>query len=46
MIKNDTIVSSDLDLLYMTEDPDEVVDIINKHREWKKLKIAESVDNE
>ena len=42
MIKNDTISSGDLDLLYMTDDPDEVVDIINKHREWKKTRIAAS----
>ena len=46
MINNDTIVSSDLDLLYMTDDPEEVVDIINKHRAWKKRKIAESEEGE
>ena len=44
MIKNDTIMSSDLELLYMTDDPDEVVDIINRHREWKKQRIAEAND--
>ena len=42
MIKNDTIASRDLDLLYMTDDPEEVVNIINQHREWKKHMIAES----
>ena len=42
MIKNDTIASSDINLLYMTDNPDEVVDIINKHREWKIRRIAES----
>jgi uncharacterized protein (TIGR00730 family) len=42
MIKNETIFSSDLDLLYMTDDPDEVIAIINEHREWKKQKIAEA----
>ena len=42
MITNDTIASRDLDLLYMTDDPDEVVNIINEHRAWKKTKIAES----
>ena len=44
MIKNDTILSSDLELLYLTDDPDEVVDIINRHREWKKQRIAEAND--
>ncbi len=44
MIKNDTILSSDLELLYMTDDPDEVVDIINRHRDWKKQRIAEAND--
>jgi hypothetical protein len=42
MITNDTIASSDINLLYMTDDPDEVIEIINNHREWKKAKIAES----
>jgi len=42
MITNETIVSSDLDLLYMTDNPDEVIDIINTHRAWKKRRIAES----
>ena len=46
MIKNDTIGSSDLELLYMTDDPDEVIAIINRHREWKKTRIAESEDTE
>ena len=46
MIKNDTIASSDLDLLYMTDDPEEVIDIINKHREWKKQKIEQSKHDE
>ena len=46
MIKNDTITSSDLNLLYMTDDPDEVVTIINSHREWKKARIAESKGGE
>ena len=42
MIKNDTIVSSDLNLLYLTDDPAEVVDIMNKHRAWKQQKIDEA----
>jgi uncharacterized protein (TIGR00730 family) len=42
MIKNDTIVSSDLNLLYLTDDPAEVVDIMNKHRAWKQQKIEEA----
>ena len=40
MIQNETIVSNDLDLLYMTDDPGEVVDIMNRHRSWKKRKIT------
>jgi uncharacterized protein (TIGR00730 family) len=46
MVKNETIISNDLDLLYMTDDPDEVLAIINRHREWKKQKIAESGNNQ
>jgi uncharacterized protein (TIGR00730 family) len=46
MVENETIISSDLDLLYMTDDPVEVLAIINRHREWKKQKIAESRNNE
>ncbi|MGD2054944.1 MAG: TIGR00730 family Rossman fold protein [Gammaproteobacteria bacterium] len=46
MVENETIISSDLDLLYMTDDPVEVLAIINRHREWKKQKIAESRKNE
>jgi hypothetical protein len=42
MIQNETIVSNDLDLLYMTDDPGEVVDIMNRHRSWKKRKISEA----
>lgn len=42
MITNDTIASNDMDLLYMTDNPDEVIDIIKQHREWKKTKIAEA----
>ncbi len=42
MIKNDTIVSNDLNLLYLTDDPDEVVDIMNRHRAWKQQKIEEA----
>lgn len=45
MIRNDTILNSDLDLLYITDDPAEVVAIINRHREWKQQKIAESKDS-
>jgi hypothetical protein len=30
----------------MTDDPDEVLAIINRHREWKKQKIAESGNNQ
>ena len=42
MIKNETIISNDLDLLYLTDDPGEVVDIMNSHRSWKKRKITEA----
>ena len=45
MIRNDTILSSDPGLLYITGDPAEVVAIINRHRAWKKQKIAESTDS-
>ena len=45
MMKNDTILNSDPDQLYIRDDPAEVVGIINRHREWKKQKIAKSTDS-
>ncbi|MCK4739206.1 MAG: TIGR00730 family Rossman fold protein, partial [Deltaproteobacteria bacterium] len=36
MLKYGTISKKDLDLITLTDDPDEVVSIMNKHRAWKK----------
>ena len=40
MIKEDTIVSDDLDIITVTDDIDEVISIMNAHREYK-LKMIE-----
>ena len=40
MIKEDAIVSDDLDIITVTDDIDEVISIMNAHREYK-LKIIE-----
>ncbi|MGX2041218.1 LOG family protein [Methylocaldum sp. MU1018] len=42
MLANQLIDRSDLGHLSITDDPLEVVDIMNKHREWKLKKIVEA----
>jgi uncharacterized protein (TIGR00730 family) len=42
MLKHETISNEDIDLLHMTDDPDEVINIITRHREWKQQKISEA----
>jgi predicted Rossmann-fold nucleotide-binding protein len=42
MLKHEVISNEDIDLLHMTDDPDEVVKIITRHREWKQKKILEA----
>jgi uncharacterized protein (TIGR00730 family) len=42
MLKHETISHEDIDLLHMTDDPDEVINIITRHREWKLQKISEA----
>lgn len=40
-----TISTEDIDLLHMTDDPAEVVEIMKKHRAWKENKKAEAKKN-
>lgn len=42
MLKEKTISKEDLDLVKLTDDPQEVLSIINTHRDWKMKKIKES----
>ncbi len=42
MVKNNTIAKSDMSLITLTDDPNEVVDIINKHREWKEKQVEQA----
>lgn len=42
MLKHGTISSEDIELLHMTDDPDEVINIITRHRKWKQKKISEA----
>ncbi|MFN3531687.1 MAG: hypothetical protein ACK41Q_04120 [Candidatus Brocadia sp.] len=42
MLKEKTISKEDLDLVKLTDDPKEVLSIINAHRDWKMKKIKES----
>ncbi|VAW35779.1 FIG00650312: hypothetical protein [hydrothermal vent metagenome] len=39
MLKNNAITEEDLELIQVTNDQDEVLDIINKHRDWKKDQV-------
>jgi len=39
MLKNNAITEEDLELIQVTDDQDEVLDIINKHRDWKKDQV-------
>ncbi|VAV85314.1 FIG00650312: hypothetical protein [hydrothermal vent metagenome] len=42
MLKNNTVTEEDLKLIQVTNDQDEVLDIINKHRDWKKDQVAKA----
>ena len=42
MLKHKTISKKDLDYIDITDDPKEVVTIINKHMEWKRKMIKEA----
>ena len=42
MLKQKTISKKDLDYIDLTDDPKEVVSIINKHMEWKRKMIKEA----
>jgi uncharacterized protein (TIGR00730 family) len=42
MVKYGTISPEELDIIKQTDDPEEVVAIMNKHRDWKKKMIAKS----
>ena len=39
LVPEQTIGAGDLDLITVTDDPDEVVSIMNRHRSWKKRMI-------
>jgi hypothetical protein len=42
MLKNNTITEEDIKLIQVTDDQEEVLDIINKHRDWKKKQVAKA----
>lgn len=42
LLKHGTVSESDFDLLTVTDDPDEVTEIMVKHRAWKQKQIHES----
>ncbi len=42
MLKNNAITEEDLKLIQVTNDQDEVLDIINKHRDWKKDQVEKA----
>ncbi|NOR52060.1 MAG: TIGR00730 family Rossman fold protein [Gammaproteobacteria bacterium] len=42
LLKQGTISESDFDLVTITDEPDEVTEIMVKHREWKQQQIQES----
>jgi predicted Rossmann-fold nucleotide-binding protein len=46
MLANQFIDKADLSYVSITDDPLEVVDIMNKHREWKLKKIVEATSAE
>ncbi len=39
MLKNNTITEKDIDLIQVTDEQEEVLQIINKHRDWKKKQV-------
>jgi hypothetical protein len=42
MLKSNTITEDDIKLIQVTDDQEEVLDIINKHRDWKKKQVAKA----
>ncbi len=42
MLKNNTVSAEDLELIQVTDDQEEVLEIINKHRDWKKKQVKNS----
>ena len=42
MLKYGTISPEDLTIIKITDDPNEVLTIINKHRQWKLKRIREA----
>ncbi len=42
MLKQGNISEGDFDLVTVTDDPDEVTEIMVKHREWKQQQIHDS----
>ncbi|NNE63482.1 MAG: TIGR00730 family Rossman fold protein [Gammaproteobacteria bacterium] len=42
LLQHEVISNEDIELLHMTDDPDEVIRIIVDHREWKQQKIREA----
>ena len=42
MLTHETISDHDLSLIKLTDDPDEVLDILIRHRDWKETKIFEA----
>jgi hypothetical protein len=42
LLKHGTVSESDFDLLTVTDDPDEVTEIMVKHRQWKQQQIHNS----
>ncbi|MDO8139911.1 MAG: TIGR00730 family Rossman fold protein [Candidatus Brocadiales bacterium] len=45
MLKEKTILKEDIDLIKLTDDPQEVLSLINAHRDWKMKMIKESAKN-
>ncbi|MFQ5353903.1 MAG: LOG family protein, partial [Thermodesulfobacteriota bacterium] len=43
MLKYDTITASDLDIILVTDDKDEVIETINRYRKTKEKRVAEAL---
>ncbi|HLE86690.1 MAG TPA: LOG family protein, partial [Candidatus Brocadiaceae bacterium] len=44
MLKEKTISKEDIDLMILTDDPKEVLSVINAHRDWKINMIKKSME--